>query len=355
MRKFFYSLITGERDQTIKTGYPFPGPDPILYALFRPPLLILSFIYLCTIRLINFFYNINLLKSIRPKSKVISVGNITWGGTGKTNLVALLARFLDTRNKKCAVLIRGYGSDEDVMLKEQLERTVILSGKDRQANVRIAEDRYGVNTLILDDGFQHWHIRRDLDIVAISVTNPFGNRKVIPAGILREPISALKRADIIVLTKTNFIDKKDVAGIKDIILDVVPKAEIFEAEYLPVSVTRIKNSEELNPGYIADKRLCAIAGVGDNNSFFRMLLDLGAKITTRLSYQDHHKYTQRDIKDIINAAKGTNSDAIITTAKDWVRLKTYFSKKEFSETELLLLNVILKVADEERFFDSIEK
>ena len=321
--------------------------------LFRPLLLVFSFIYINAVRLIKFFYKINLLKSTRPESKVISVGNITWGGTGKTSLVSLLARFLDAKNEKCAVLIRGYGSDEDRMLKQQLANTVVLSGRDRVKNAKIAEGRHGVKLLILDDGFQHWRIKRDLDIVAINAANPFGNRKVIPAGILREPPSALKRTDIIVLTKVNLADRKDVDNIKNIIHDVVPEAEIFEAEHQPVSVTKVEDGKELNPDYIAGRKLCAVAGIGDNNSFFKMLPALDAKLTCKLSYQDHHKYTRPDIEDIIDAAKDTNSDAIITTSKDWIRLKIFFTEKNLHDIEVLVLNITVKVANEEKFFNRI--
>lgn len=339
MRRFVYSLITAQ------------DANKVFYVLFRPLLLILSFIYSNIVRHIKFFYRINLLKSAKPKSKVISVGNITWGGTGKTSLVALLSRFLDTKNKKPAILIRGYGDDEDRMLKEQLN-VLVLSGRDRIKNAKEAEDKYNADVLILDDGFQHWRIKRDLDIVTINATDPFGNGKVIPAGILREPLSSLKRADIIVLTKVNLIDKEDIAGIKNIILDIAPDVEIFEAEYNPLSLTETSRDKKHNLDYIAGKKVCAVAAIGDNNSFFRMLSGSGAEITVKFSFPDHHKYTHRDIKDIVNAAKDANSDAIITTPKDWVRLKAYFDKN-VCDIEILLLNITIEIKDEEKFFARI--
>jgi len=358
MRRFIYSLITAQ------------GANRIFYALFRPLLWLLSFIYADVVGLIRFFYRINLRKSKKPKSKVISVGNITWGGTGKTSLVALISRFLDAKNKRPAILIRGYGEDEDRMLKEQLNTTV-LSGRDRIKNAKLAEDEYNAGVLILDDGFQHWRIKRDLDIVSINATDPFGNGKVIPAGILREPISALKRADIIILTKVNLADEKDIAGIKNIIQGVASDVEIFEAEHRPISLTETSEAsaepsknEERGLDYIANKKVCAVAAIGDNNSFFKMLSGLGAEITGKFSFPDHHKYTQGDIRDIVETVKKTGADAIITTTKDWVRLKDFFLKDGVrplqSDTrsqgltpEVLLLNIAVKLRNEEQFFDRI--
>ncbi|UCH12553.1 MAG: tetraacyldisaccharide 4'-kinase [Candidatus Omnitrophota bacterium] len=341
MRRFIYSLITAQ------------GANRLFYVLFRPLLLASSFIYVNIVRLIRFFYRINLLKSKKPKSKVISVGNITWGGTGKSSLVALISRFLDAKNKRPAILIRGYGEDEDRMLKEQLNTTV-LSGRDRIKNAKKAEDKYNADVLILDDGFQHWRIKRDLDIVSINATDPFGNGNIIPAGILREPISALKRADIIILTKVNLADEKDIAGIKNIIQGVASDVEIFEAEYKPFFLTETSKNEERSLDYIANKKLCAVAAIGDNNSFFRMLSDLSPEITYKFSFPDHHKYTQSNIKDIVSAAKKTNSDAIITTSKDWIRLKPCFNKN-VCDIEILLLNIAIKIKNEGSFFDSIAR
>ena len=362
MRRFVYSLITGQDPNKEGDGSVFPSfidrTIPIIRPIARPLLLVLSFIYINAVGLIRFFYKINILKSVKPKSKVVSVGNITWGGTGKTSLVALLSKFLDAKNKRPAILIRGYGEDEDRMLKEQLD-AIVLSGKNRIKNAREAEDKYNADVLILDDGFQHWRIKRDLDIVTINATNPFGNGKVIPAGILREPLSALKRADIIILTKVNLVDKEEISGIENIIYNITPDAEIFEAEYQPISLTETSRNQKLGLDYIAGEKVCAVVAIGDNNSFFKMLLDLGAQITAKFSFPDHHKYTQRNIKDIVDTAKKTHSDAIITTPKDWVRLTDgvrHLERNSHSQCltpSPLILNITIKIKDEEKFFRRI--
>lgn len=337
MRNFFFSIIKG---QTLGAKCQLLGSGPL-----RFPLIILSFIYAGCVVITRFLYKINLLKSVKIKSKVISVGNITWGGTGKTSLVMHISRYLRRMGKDCAILIRGYGSDEDIMLKKVLTNTVILSGKNRVKNAQIEESEHGIKIFILDDGFQHWRLRRDLDIVAISATNPFGNRHILPAGILREPLSALKRADAIIITKTNLADDKAVSGIKNDILSINANAEIYEAEYLPTSVTEIKSNIEHKPDFISAKSLCAVAAVGDNETFFEMLTGLGVKITEKFSYMDHHRFSKKDIGNISKAAK--NTEAIITTAKDWVRLKGKLS------CNVLLLNVAMKLKDEQKFFKRI--
>ncbi len=337
IKTLIYSLVTGEDNK-------------ILYLLFRPLFVILSFLYIAVTETIKFLYRLKILKSAKPKAKVISIGNITWGGTGKTSLTLLLSGFLSGAGKKTAVLIRGYGSDEDRMLAEQRPDVIVLSGRNRLKNADIACDKYGREVLILDDGFQHWRLKRDLDIVAINAINPFGNKKVIPAGILREPISALRRSHVIVITKVNLADKDQVRRIKDVILSINPKAEIFEAEHKAVSITDVKNNRALGTDYIRGKRLAALSGIGDNESFFKMFSDLDARISVKLPYPDHYRYAQDDIAYIIKAAKDVSSDALITTVKDWMRLKAIMP---LDDINVLLLNVAAKIINEDKFFNRI--
>ena len=340
MKKFFHSLITGQH-------------KGLIYSITRPLFLVAEFIYLCGIETIKFLYRRGFLKSSKLKAKVISIGNITWGGTGKTSLVALLSKFLSLKNIKSAVLIRGYGGDEDSMLREQLGNILVLSGRNRIKNAKEAEDKYNCQALILDDGLQHWRIKRDLDIVAVSATNPFGNGRLIPAGILREPFSALGRADIFVLTKVNLANEKHIADTEKTIRSIKPQAQIFKAEHKAISITKINGNEKLDLSYITGKKICAVSGIGDNDSFFKMLLTSGAKITTKLPFPDHHKYTRGDISYIINAAKKTGAGTIITTAKDWVRLKPIFHNKYSGDIEILLLNITIRIIDEEGFFNRV--
>lgn len=334
MRKFFYSIINKQRKD-------------FSYFLFNPLLLALSFFYAAVAAIAKFLYKIGVLRSKKATSKVISIGNITWGGTGKTSLAIYLAKFLKDKGMKPAVLIRGYGNDENAMLKQMLSNVAVLSGRNRIKNAKLAHDKHNADVLILDDGFQHWCLKRDLDIVAISATNPFGNRQLIPAGILREPVSALGRADLIVITKVNLAAKENINSIKSSV-STISKAEVFEAEYLPVSVTNTKDDQVHGLDYIKKGKLCAVSGVGDNNSFFKMLENLDVQIQKKFSYMDHQKYTDADLKNIFETARNTGSDGIITTHKDWIRLKRNI-RGQTPDIALLLLNANMRIIDEKGF------
>ena len=190
--------------------------NDLLSQVVKPCLLILSYAYGFLLKAHYFFYKVNLLKSYKSQIAIISIGNITLGGTGKTPFTIMLAERLTQKNKKkTAVLIRGYGEDEWKMLEERLGKygIKVFVGRDRVKYAKQAL-QYGACSLILDDGFQHRRLRRDLDIVLLDSTNPFGNRHLFPRGILREPLDSLRRADIVVLTKVDKA-KENIPAIAD--------------------------------------------------------------------------------------------------------------------------------------------
>ncbi|MBN1405776.1 MAG: tetraacyldisaccharide 4'-kinase, partial [Candidatus Omnitrophica bacterium] len=172
-------------------------------------------------------------------------------------------------------------------------------------------------------------------------------------GILREPLNCLKRADIILLNKANLIDKDAAAGIADEVLKFAVGAEIFTSEYVPVSLTETDTLRQADIKHISRKRVCAAASVGDNESFFKMLSDLGAVVALKLSFADHHKYTAADARTIVNSAKKNDCDLIVTTPKDWIRLREQFKEGVPVDPEILLLNCAIKVNNEEKFFKRI--
>src|SRR3989344_3685960 len=192
MRKYFYSLMT-DRIHT-----------PVAKAI-QGVLWLFSILYGVVVRALVLIYKFRLAPSCRLGKPVISIGNITLGGVGKTPLVECVVRFLKDKGLEPVVLIRGYGADKQVgsdeakLLEESLPGIPVLVGANRVKNARDFLTRNAADVFVLDDGFQHWRLRRDLDIVAINATNPFGNRHLLPRGILREPLSALRRADIFVL------------------------------------------------------------------------------------------------------------------------------------------------------------
>ncbi|MFH1339262.1 MAG: tetraacyldisaccharide 4'-kinase, partial [Candidatus Omnitrophota bacterium] len=267
MREYLYLLATDKKKGSVA-------------GIFKCLLFILSLIYGMSVRILSFIYGI---KPYRLNCKVISIGNITLGGTGKTSLVELLALKLKERGCNTAVLSRGYKrksihyplsavryetmGDEPFMLSKNLCDIPVIVDKDRIRAAKKAIRDYGTDAVILDDGFQQWRISKDLEIVTIDATNPFGNLRLLPRGILREPLSSLKRADIFVLAKVNLRPANQ--GIEEILKKVNPGALIVEAIHSPLGFYRIGDSRDnlLGPGEFKGKKASLVCGIADPRSF----------------------------------------------------------------------------------------
>jgi tetraacyldisaccharide 4'-kinase len=294
---------------------------------------------------------------------VLSVGNITLGGTGKTILVEFIAKYLRQNGHNVAILTRGYKrktsnfklqtsnyetmGDEPYMLFKKLGDTPIIVEADRIRGAKKAIKEHCADTVILDDGFQQWRIFKDLEIVAIDTTNPFGNRHMIPRGILREPLSSLKRADIFMLTKTNLNNK--IADLKFILNRLNPKATIIESSHEPIGFYYYGRPDELfNINALKGKTVSLFSGIGDPDSFENLIKSLGINIGLSLIFNDHHSYTQEDLDKIIRGSKERGIDTVITTEKDVVRL--YELRVTSYELRILILRIELKVAKNEDEF-----
>lgn len=287
---------------------------------------------------------------------VISVGNITVGGSGKTPLVIWLARRLQEKGIKSIILIRGYmpkvseHSDEVDMLNEQIPFIPVLAGSNRVKNIKVAEDTLPANVYICDDAFQHWPLHRDFNIVAIDSVNPFGNGYLLPAGILREPLSALKRADVFILTKTNGIN-----GIEDLVSllkRINPKALIMESRYKSACCVEVFEGESFEENFLKDKALVGFCAIGDPLSFESSLKNSGGKLIKIFTYMDHHIYQQKDIAAMVNFCKLNHVTVMVTTHKDAVKLRKF--KDLFAGLHLVYIPIQLEVtkgADE--FFEKI--
>lgn len=317
--------------------------------LLKPLLYFLSLIYGITVCLISAFYNYGLFRSYRAKVKVISVGNITLGGTGKTPLVEFLASRLSSEGKKIAILSRGYNDDEPSLLKKNLAsaNVVVFTGRDRIVSVKKAED-LKVDAVILDDGFQHWRLKRDLDIVTINSQNAFGNKCVIPRGILREPLSSLQRAEIIMLTKVDLA--KDIDTIREELHNIAPDALVVEAVHNPEYIYDLKG-EKIPLSFIKEKNICLLSSIGDPESFRKIILREQAKLALNISYPDHYQYSKKDILNLEQLCKKESVDIIVTTEKDLMRIPSdVFSP----EIKIFVLRIALKIIkNEKEFFDRI--
>ncbi len=287
----------------------------------------------------------------KVKARVISVGNITWGGTGKTPLVAKLARDLAYYGKKVAILIRGYGRDEVWELKRKLPNIPVLVGRDRVKTAREAVEKYQAEWLILDDGFQHIRLHRDLDIVNINSTAPFGPGGLIPLGTLREPLEHLSRAHLFVLTKSN-IGSKNVHWIRQQVLSVKPNAMIFEAVHKPVKLVDPMKDRWVSFGELRGKKVAVISGIADPYSFEKTVENLGAEVSLAARFDDHHAFTRSEILDFVKRCQEVGAQEVITTEKDFHRLQPILKQdrpQEWGAVNFLVLHIEFQVDNEEDF------
>jgi len=308
-----------------------------------------SFIYYLIIFFRNLFYTSGVFRSCRIGAKVISVGNITWGGTGKTPVVAFIADMLSKKNRKASILIRGYGNDESELLPKLTLNVPVLVGRDRVKTGRLAIEERFSDTIILDDGFQYRRLKRDLDIVCIDAVNPFGNRWLIPAGSLREGLGSLKRADIFLLTKTDLASDKDrLEKLQNKLRSVNPKAIIAKAIHRPLYFYRLINEEKVTIGELKNKELVLVSAIGSPECFEKTIQRLGLKIKRHFIFRDHYLYTKDDMGRINDYCRKNSLTTVIITEKDAVKLKS-LQPSAFS-LQLLVLKVRLEIIENEDGF-----
>jgi tetraacyldisaccharide 4'-kinase len=303
--------------------------------------------YSATVRLRNFLYSTGLLKTYRANVPVISVGNITAGGTGKTPLVVWLCKFLQQKQIRCAILTRGYKTypqkraasgerratrtDEPAILAKSCPQAKVIVNPHRVAAAVEAVDKFGAKVSIMDDGFQHRRLFRDLDIVTIDATRPFGYSKILPAGLLREPLSALTRADAVVITKSDQTNEKELARLEKKLREVNPGMIIAKSIHKPVCA-RSPDGKETSVKELKDKKIFAFCGIGNPAAFLETIRGFGANLVGSKIYDDHYRYTDNDIEDIHKQAKILKADLILTTQKDWystqytIRRGSHFAK-----------------------------
>jgi len=279
-------------------------------------------------------------RGIFPQRKlpgiVISVGNLTVGGTGKTPMVLAVAERLAEAGKHAAILTRGYKgivdpgaggipqSDEVALLRERLAGKVKLGvGADRYKN-GMALARHGIDWFVLDDGFQHLRLSRDADVVLIDARDPFGGGKVLPAGRLREPLSALRRADIVVVTR----GVQSPSPAIESILHRHTSCPVFYASTRLEAVLRVPSLDVVLPPPDWQKaQFLAFCGIGNPAAFFADLQAWGFQVAQHTSFADHHVYTQREAAELELSAAGGNADALLCTEKDvWNLRNVQFSR-----------------------------
>lgn len=315
--------------------------EKMLAALMSPA----SFAYSTASEIRTFLYKKNILKSYKPNVLTISVGNLTTGGTGKTPITAAIANYLTQNGYKTAILSRGYGSklnpkdiniisdgekiyfdaktggDEPVWLAQNCPKTLVLTSSNRVQIAKHAE-KLGCNALILDDGFQHQKLGRDVNIAVADSEKLFGNKKVLPAGPLREKLKNLERANVIIIVN------KGGNGANDSIYKDIPSGiKIIKCDFITDKIYEIHSGKELEQN--DNKKVLAFSAIGQPEQFYALLRKSKHDIVKTISFPDHHSYSEDDLKNIFKTADELGANAVITTEKDAVKVKNLTNKDIF--------------------------
>ncbi|MDD5440243.1 MAG: tetraacyldisaccharide 4'-kinase [Candidatus Omnitrophica bacterium] len=327
MKKYLDSLIRGERNAL---------PDRCLRIL----LWLCSVIYGAIVAVWDFLYKRKFLRTYKVVPRVISVGNITLGGTGKTPCVLFLADALRRAGKRVSVLMKGYGDDEWRVMREKLKDIPVLVGRDRLRLARIADQEFHADTVILDDGFQHRQIRKDLNILLIDALSPFGNGRLFPLGTLREGIGALRHADMVIITKAD-AGGKNLDMIAQTVLRYKGPRAVLEARYRPVSLKDIRTGKDHGLTALGSRKVITVSALADKRYFTFMVERLGADIRGEIILVDHHHYTRGDVDRALSAAAHHGCDFIITTEKDAVKLTSVLGAA--CATPILVLEIAFEI------------
>ncbi len=293
--------------------------------LARMALSVLAVPYRAGVAVRNYGFDHGWIATNRASVPVISVGNLTVGGTGKTPMVEWVARWLRRRGLRVAILSRGYKqteglNDEGRVLEENLPDVPHLQDPDRVRSARIAVEELETEILVLDDGFQHRRIARDLDLVLIDAIEPYGLGRLLPSGLLREPLTALRRADIVVLSRADQVDADRRAAIRVEAERRVGPLRWVEARHAPVDLIDAEGFGS-TLGELAGRSVAAFCGIGNPEGFRRTLLPLCGKLVDLRIYPDHQDYTATVVDGLQRWAREVGADLVLTTQKDLVKLR----------------------------------
>jgi tetraacyldisaccharide 4'-kinase len=351
--------------------------------LMRAFLTALSHLFAAGVQLRLWCYRMRLLRYRTLGCLVVSVGNLTVGGTGKTPVVEKFARALAQRGRRVAILSRGYKSakrpllerliikftglekltpprvvsdgesllldshqsgDEPYMLASNLKNVIVLVDKDRVKAGKYAIEKLRADTLLLDDGFQYLHLKSRLNLVLIDRTNPWGTGHMLPRGTLREPIRNLKRASYVFITKC---DGSDIGPLRDQIRALNPTAEIIECAHHPLYLQDVFTGERKPLEFLRDLDIASLSGIAAPEGFEESLEKLGGSLVCSHRFADHHRYSQQEIIDVINRSHKSGAKAIITTEKDAVR----FPLVERRDVPIYFMRVEIEILRGAKDFD----
>src|SRR5215469_1012203 len=344
-------------------------------ALLRALLFLSSKLYQVLVKIHRWLINVRILRDETLGVQVIAIGNLTWGGTGKTPVVEKFARELRDQGRNVAILSRGYRSkppplhkrlldkillredktpprivsdgksllldsetagDEPYMLASNLKDVVVLVDKDRVKSGRYAIEKYGCDILLLDDGFQYWDLQgRRHDVVLIDRQQPFGNEHLLPRGTLREPPSHLARAHTIFITKCD----GDTRELRERIAGLNSTAAIIECVHQPLYLEDLFTGERMDLEFLRGKKGASLSGIAQPESFEQSLVSLGMELVYSKRFADHHRFSQQEVLNAINRGKKRQAEVIITTQKDAVR----FPKLDRRDLPIYFMRVEIKI------------
>jgi len=325
----------------------------------------------------NWLYKTGKLKTHRPACPTVCVGNITAGGTGKTPAVILVCQLLREMGKRPAVLSRGYGrseravrvltaaelealgprqslarfGDEVLTIAGRLHDLPIVVSADRAAAARAACETFAPDVLVMDDGFGHLRLQRDLDILMFDARWPFANGRLLPRGLLREPLWAIERAKVAIVSRTDQCSPEELAATDEAIRRHNPDITLIHSVHRPTGLTRISDQETLHLNHLSAKKVLAFCGIAHPKSFFSTLSRLGA-VVTGVPFPDHHIFTKREIARLVGRRHSGGFDLTVTTEKDAPRLFN-LSRDESQEVFALAVEIRLLQDGVERLQEAL--
>lgn len=325
------------------------GQRGLVAALLRGLLWSLTPLYGLGMRLRNLAFNQGWKKSSPAPLCVISIGNLTTGGTGKSPLVIWLAGQLRARGRRVCVLSRGYKgttagvNDESRELAERLPDVPQLLDANRAASAEIASAELEMEVALLDDGFQHRQLRRDLDLVLIDATEPFGYGYLLPRGLLREPVSSLRRADWLIITRANQVQPQQLAALRQTLERYCPAHRVATAQTVPTRLLQA-DGRSIPLEQLRGKSIYAFCGVGNSAAFFGTAAALGSSVVGTRAFPDHHAYTAEELASLAETGRASQAEALVCTHKDLVKI----GRSQLGELPLYAIQIEVQFLEGER-------
>lgn len=341
-----------------------------------------SKVYGGAVKLRRNFYKKAVFKSKRLPCSIISIGNITVGGTGKTPMTIYVAKVVKQLGYNVAVISRGYkgkaekiggivsdgkallmtpeiAGDEPYMIAKRLNDVPVIIGRNRFEAGRQAISKFDPDVIVLDDGFQHLKLQRDLDLVLLDYRKPFGNGHLLPRGVMREPDSALLNANAIILTRSDAVNGDEMSSSLKRLQFYERNKPVYRTFHHPFIYNIINGEKEKyekniiealrqNSDCIKGRTVFAFSGLADNHDFLQTVKRLGCSLSGHMEFPDHHPYSEKDLKDISAAAKMSMSECLITTEKDYVRI----AHKIDWPCDLLVIGIEIDFGEDKKRFDS---